>query len=164
MNAGGADQKSQTCEVGMPWDESSNCFGILVEVRGDVPVRSVHSVHVPLFGYNLYQEASMRPIILFVILVCSSSVLFAQATQEKASAEKNQVAESRKGASSLSEEDVTALREDIARMRSILGQMETNLAFVDTTQSPLKHQFQLEIDMWKTAINEIERRIRPRTK
>jgi hypothetical protein len=49
-------------------------------------------------------------------------------------------------------------------MRAILGQMETNLAFVDTTQSPLKHQFQLEIDMWNTVITDMERRLKPRTK
>jgi hypothetical protein len=36
--------------------------------------------------------------------------------------------------------------------------MESNLAFVDTTQSPLKHQFQLDIDMWNILINQMERR------
>jgi hypothetical protein len=40
-------------------------------------------------------------------------------------------------------------------------QMETNLAFVDNTQSPLKHQFQLEIDMWNTLIAEMERKLPP---
>ena len=108
----------------------------------------------------------MRPIIFAVIFLCSSCLLFAQVSQEKSAsdkAEKTQV-ESRGASSSLSEDDVAALREDIARMRAILGQMETNLAFVDTTQSPLKHQFELEIDMWNTAINEMERRIRPHTK
>ena len=39
-----------------------------------------------------------------------------------------------------------------------MGQMESNLAFVDTTQSPLKHQFQLDIDMWNVVINQMERR------
>ncbi len=108
----------------------------------------------------------MRPIIFAVIFLCSSCLLFAQVSQEKSAPdkpEKTQV-ESRGASSSLSEDDVAALREDIARMRAILGQMETNLAFVDTTQSPLKHQFELEIDMWNTAINEMERRIRPHTK
>lgn len=52
-----------------------------------------------------------------------------------------------------------ALRDDLAKMKSLVQQMEQNLAFVDTTQSPLKHQFQLEIDMWKTTINEMERRL-----
>lgn len=52
-----------------------------------------------------------------------------------------------------------ALRDDLAKMKSLVQQMDQNLAFVDTTQSPLKHQFQLEIDMWKTTINQMERRI-----
>ena len=56
-----------------------------------------------------------------------------------------------------------SLREDLARMRALVQQMETNLAFVDTTQSPLKHQFQLEIDMWRTMISQMERRLQPQS-
>ena len=54
--------------------------------------------------------------------------------------------------------DAQALRDDIRKMRALVGQMETNLAFVDSTQSPLKHQFQLDIDMWNILINQMERR------
>ena len=54
--------------------------------------------------------------------------------------------------------DAQALRDDIKRMRALVAQMETNLAFVDATQSPLKHQFQLDIDMWNVVINQMERR------
>ena len=54
--------------------------------------------------------------------------------------------------------DAQALRDDIRKMRALVGQMQTNLAFVDTTQSPLKHQFQLNIDMWNVLINQMERR------
>jgi hypothetical protein len=43
-------------------------------------------------------------------------------------------------------------------MRALVAQMQSNLAFVDSTQSPLKHQFQLDIDMWNTLINQMERR------
>ncbi len=52
-----------------------------------------------------------------------------------------------------------ALRDDIKRMRVLVQQMETNLAFVDSGQTPLKHQFQLEIEMWRTLINQMERRL-----
>jgi hypothetical protein len=55
--------------------------------------------------------------------------------------------------------DLEALRSDLQRMKVLVQQMESNLAFVDTTQSPLKHQFQLEIDMWKTVIQQMERRL-----
>ena len=54
--------------------------------------------------------------------------------------------------------DPQALRDDIRKMRALVAQMETNLAFVDNTQSPLKHQFQLDIDMWNILINQMERR------
>jgi TolA-binding protein len=54
--------------------------------------------------------------------------------------------------------DAQALRDDIKKMRALVRQMETNLAFVDTTQSPLKHQFQLDIDMWNILIDQMERR------
>jgi|SRR6185312_10007578 len=56
-------------------------------------------------------------------------------------------------------ENLQALRQDVARMKVLVQQMQSNLAFVDTTQSPLKHQFQLEIDMWQTLITEMERRL-----
>ena len=54
--------------------------------------------------------------------------------------------------------DAQALRDDIRKMRVLVRQMETNLAFVDNTQSPLKHQFQLDIDMWNVVISQMERR------
>jgi hypothetical protein len=62
-------------------------------------------------------------------------------------------------ASGLSQRDLQALRDDVQRMKALVQQMESNLAFVDTTQSPLKHQFQLEIDMWRTVIGNMERRL-----
>lgn len=57
------------------------------------------------------------------------------------------------------QDDIQALRSDLERMKVLLQQMQSNLAFVDTTQSPLKRQFQLEIDMWKTVIQQMERRL-----
>jgi TolA-binding protein len=54
--------------------------------------------------------------------------------------------------------DAQALRDDIRKMRALVRQMETNLAFVDNTQSPLKHQFQLDIDMWNALVDQMERR------
>jgi len=57
-----------------------------------------------------------------------------------------------------------ALRSDLVKMKVLVQQMETNLAFVDTTQSPLKHQFQLEIDMWRMTIAQMERRLQPRSR
>jgi hypothetical protein len=55
-------------------------------------------------------------------------------------------------------DDAKALQADVRHMRALVHQMETNLAFVDTTQSPLKHQFQIEIDAWNVLIDQMERR------
>jgi len=57
-----------------------------------------------------------------------------------------------------SADETRALQADIKRMRALVQQMQQNLAFVDNTQSPLKHQFQLEIDAWNTLISQMERR------
>jgi hypothetical protein len=58
-----------------------------------------------------------------------------------------------------SSDDIQSLRSDLQRMKVLMQQMESNLAFVDTSQSPLKRQFQLEIDMWKIAIGDMERKL-----
>ena len=56
-------------------------------------------------------------------------------------------------------DEVAALRDDIRKMRNLVQQMETNLSFVSDTQSPLKHQFDLEIQMWKMMLGQMERRV-----
>lgn len=58
-----------------------------------------------------------------------------------------------------SDSDLQALKQDSQRMRVLLNQMRTNLAFVDTTQSPLKHQFEIEADMWQVMLDQMDRRI-----
>ena len=55
--------------------------------------------------------------------------------------------------------DLAALRADLARARTLVGQMERNVAFVDSGLTPLKHQFQLEIEMWNILINDMQRRL-----
>jgi uncharacterized protein YlxW (UPF0749 family) len=59
----------------------------------------------------------------------------------------------------MTSEQVQSLREDLTRMKALVQQMETNLSFVDTSQTPLKHQFQLEIDMWRMMIRQMEHRL-----
>jgi hypothetical protein len=55
-------------------------------------------------------------------------------------------------------QEAQALTQDVARMRSLLQQMEVNLTFVTNTQNPLKHQFELEIEMWRLVLDSMERR------
>jgi len=56
------------------------------------------------------------------------------------------------------QQEAQALTQDIARMRSLLQQMERNLILVTTSQNPLKHQFDLEIQMWRVVLDGMERR------
>ena len=62
-------------------------------------------------------------------------------------------------ATAVSAEDAQAMREDLQRMKALVQQMQTNLAFVTTIQGPLKHQFELEIEMWQLEIARMERRL-----
>jgi hypothetical protein len=55
--------------------------------------------------------------------------------------------------------DDTALKDDIRKMRVILDQMQTNLTFVGSSTTPLNHQFQLEIDMWRALLDHMERNV-----
>ncbi len=55
--------------------------------------------------------------------------------------------------------ELEAMKADAKAMRVILNQMRTNLAFVQTTATPLKHQFELEIDMWQVLLDHMQRRI-----
>ena len=109
---------------------------------------------------------SSKAVIIFFI---ACFVLTLNATQQTPSMG-SQASSSQAGAASAAENaqirqlgntranDAQALRDDIRKMRALVRQMETNLAFVDTTQSPLKHQFQLDIDMWNILIDQMERR------
>jgi hypothetical protein len=67
------------------------------------------------------------------------------------------IVSSQSSAQTLASED-PELKEDLQKMRTILNQMRTNLAFVGSTTTPLAHQFQLEIDMWQALIDQLERR------
>lgn len=59
-----------------------------------------------------------------------------------------------------SADDVQQLNADLQRLKGLLNQMRTNLAFVQTSQSPLKHQFELETDAWQVLIDQMERRLK----
>lgn len=57
------------------------------------------------------------------------------------------------------DQEIQALRQDITRMKALVQQMQSNLAFVDNTQSPLKHEFELDIEIWQTVIAQMDRRL-----
>ncbi len=57
-------------------------------------------------------------------------------------------------------EDVEQMRADLQRLQALLTQMRTNLAFVQTSQTPLKHQFELEADAWQVIVEQMDRRLK----
>jgi hypothetical protein len=94
----------------------------------------------------------MRIMTMRVVIICMVAMMaVAQAPTEKR--------ESRAPVTSADQQELQALTNDIARMQSLVRQMEMNLAFVQTTQTPLKHQFELGIDMWRVVLNGMERRV-----
>ena len=99
---------------------------------------------------------SAKTAILFLLLCLTVIPCFAR----QSSAASCQQAQSAKG--SMSDEDVRTLRADVARMKALVQQMEVNLAFVAPTETPLKHQFELEIATWKIVIQDMERRLTPK--
>jgi hypothetical protein len=98
---------------------------------------------------------TFRHAIIILGLICSTSLVFAQ----QGKAIQQPVPTPAVRSVQMSEEDARALRNDLTRMKSLVQQMEVNLAFATPSETPLKHQFQLEIDMWKTVIAEMERRV-----
>ena len=104
---------------------------------------------------------SFRPAVIFPVLL--SAVLLSAVQQSSPGASQTatpqpNTSERSQLKSFSSSDEAKALEADIRRMRALVDQMQANLAFVDNTQSPLKHQFQLEIDTWRTLINQMERR------
>jgi hypothetical protein len=46
---------------------------------------------------------------------------------------------------------------ELERMRSLISQMQNNLASLPSGYSAEKHQFELEIDMWRMLVDHLER-------
>jgi hypothetical protein len=124
-------------------------------------------LHFSGAGKTEEETVSMKRAIVFAFFCCIIPVSAFQQTPGMGA----QAANSQAGMANAAEnaqirqmvathgDDAQALRDDIKKMRAVVRQMESNLAFVDTTQSPLKHQFQLDIDMWKIVIDHLERRV-----
>jgi hypothetical protein len=56
--------------------------------------------------------------------------------------------------------DIGQLQRDVQQLRVLVIQMRNNLAFVQTSQTPLKHQFELEADAWQILIDQMDRRLK----
>lgn len=57
----------------------------------------------------------------------------------------------------VSEEQARASQADLQHMRTLVTQMQMNLVSLPPGPTPLRHQFELEIEMWQTLISHLER-------
>src|SRR5687767_9199606 len=110
-----------------------------------------------------------------VLLLCSIFLMpfLSEAQQKKASpattmtAPRNpdrQDAPRQRACDQLSEAERLELEKDLAKMRTLIGQMQHNLAATATGETPLKRQFQLDIEMWQLLVQRMERRLEASTK
>ena len=89
---------------------------------------------------------------IILVLCCALLLLAASPVQTPERGDKP-------SASSAAPDDLVAMKQDLARMKALLAQMQTNLGFVSTTTQPLRHQFELQNEMWLTLINQMDRRV-----
>jgi hypothetical protein len=104
-------------------------------------------------------KAILCTIVGSVLLIAS---VFAQEPGEKSQPHSpaQTVPQTRPLSSKPDSDDVRELQADLQRLKILLNQMRTNLAFVQTTQTPLKHQFELEADAWGVLVEQMERRVK----
>jgi hypothetical protein len=96
-------------------------------------------------------------------MVCSmlTGCLYAQNAGEKSpprNATQAETSESRTPTNSETT-DTQQLRADLQSLKVLLNQMRANLAFVQSSQTPLKHQFELQADAWQVIVEQMERRL-----
>ena len=94
-------------------------------------------------------------VVCFLFLECANGQSAETAEPRHASQAATQAANSQKDS-----DDVEQMRADLARLKVVLNQMRTNLAFVQTSQTPLKHQFELETDAWQVIVEQMDRRLK----
>lgn len=93
-------------------------------------------------------------------LVIFSFVFFLVLTASAQERKPTQPASDSSSASASADEERQQLSSDLQQLKTLLNQMRANLAFVQTTQTPLKHQFELEVNAWQVIINQMEQRLR----
>lgn len=91
---------------------------------------------------------------MMLVLFCTTAFPFSaqqpKLDQDRASSQENQ---------SVSETAKTRdLKTDLEKMQALVEQMQRNVAFVSPGDTPLKHQFQLEIEMWQLLIRDMEKK------
>jgi hypothetical protein len=93
--------------------------------------------------------------VLIFLLSLNSAAVARKTVREKGAAEQNAA---RQTTPESQQRETTDLRTDVEKMRTLLGQMQRNVAFVSAGDTPLKHQLQLEIEMWELLLRDMEKK------
>jgi hypothetical protein len=56
-------------------------------------------------------------------------------------------------------DELTEMKADLAKMQSLLNQMQAVFSLVGNPTSPANHELELNIDMWRILINQMQRRV-----
>lgn len=92
----------------------------------------------------------IRTVTIALILTCSMALT---AQQRPAQPQASPDHERTSAAATPQANDQAA---NLARMRLLVQRMQSNLPAVAGGQSPLEHEFQLEIEMWQLLIDQME--------
>ena len=57
------------------------------------------------------------------------------------------------------QDEMAALEADMTQMRTLLNQMEATFPLVGSTTSPVNHDLQLNIEMWRVMVDQMTRRL-----
>jgi len=56
-------------------------------------------------------------------------------------------------------DELTNMKDDLAKMVALLNQMQAVFPLVGNPTSPANHELQLNIEMWRILINQMQRRV-----
>ena len=101
----------------------------------------------------------IRKLVLIALMAVISAFPSTLAVAQSPNAAKSATDSNSQTAHSQSSNQLEAMRADSTKMHVILNQMQSNLAFVTNTNDPLKHQFELDVEMWRMLLNQMDRRI-----
>jgi hypothetical protein len=104
-------------------------------------------------------KATLYSAMAVFLLMISASAQSTETARPHNAHEASQ-ASARETTTSPESNDVEQTRADLDRLKVVLNQMRTNLAFVQTSQTPLKHQFELETDAWQVIVEQMDRRLK----
>ena len=107
------------------------------------------------------KEASqpIRKLVLIALMAVITAFPCTLAAAQSPNTAKSATDSTSQSAHSQNSDQLEAMRADSTKMHMMLNQMQNNLAFVTNTNDPLKHQFELDVEMWQMLLNQMDRRI-----